>query len=55
MHLFIAAPNGFTFYLGRHIKVLQPVTLYEYDFDGGRSGSYEPSLSMPGLQATIDT
>lgn len=49
MHLFIAAPNGFTFYLGRHIKVIQPVTLYEFDFDGGRSGSYEPSLSMPSL------
>jgi hypothetical protein len=49
MHLFIAAPNGFTFYLGRHIKVLQPVTLYEFDFGGGRSGCYEPSLSMPNL------
>ncbi|MCA8318606.1 SAVED domain-containing protein [Burkholderia cepacia] len=46
-HLFIAAPNAFTFYLGRHVHGLKPVTLYEFDFERHRSGTYEPSLSFP--------
>lgn len=57
LHLFIAAPNAFTFDLGRHVNVLKPVTLYEFDFERQRTGSYEPSLQFPeigpaGLQAT---
>lgn len=47
IHLFVAAPNAFTFFLGRHVQVLKPVTLYEFDFGRDRSGSYEPSLSYP--------
>lgn len=46
LHLFMAAPNSFAFFLGRHIKVLRPVTLYEFDFDGERGGNYVPSLTM---------
>jgi hypothetical protein len=46
-HLFIAAPNAFTFYLGRQIHSLTPLTLYEFDFDGQRNRSYVPSLSYP--------
>jgi len=46
-HLFIAGPNGFSFYLGRHAHSLQPLTLYEFDFQGQRDGSYMASLSIP--------
>jgi hypothetical protein len=46
VHLFISAPYTFSFFLGRHAKLLKPVVLYEFDFDGERSGSYEPSLTM---------
>lgn len=46
-HLFIAAPNGFSFYLGQHHGLLQSMTLYEFDFEGRKSGSYAPSLSLP--------
>lgn len=44
VHLFIAAPNAFTFYLGRHASLLRPVVLYEFDFEGQRGGSYAASL-----------
>lgn len=47
VHLFIAAPNGFTFFLGRHAATMWPLTLYEFDFETTRSGSYEPSLQLP--------
>lgn len=46
LHLFLAAPNAFTFYLGRHAAILKPVTLYEFDFEAQRDGSYQPSLSI---------
>lgn len=39
-HVFIAGPNAFTFYLGRHVQVLKPITLYEFDFDRQQDGSY---------------
>lgn len=48
VHLFISAPYTFSFFLGRHAKLLKPVVLYEFDFDGDRSGSYERSLTMAG-------
>nr|WP_245300296.1 SAVED domain-containing protein [Methylocystis bryophila] len=47
MHLFIAAPNAFTFFLGQRQTVLGPVRLYEFDFDGGRDRSYTPALTLP--------
>lgn len=46
-HLFIAAPNAFTFFLGRQVAMLMPLTLYEYDFTYQVDGSYRPSLSYP--------
>jgi hypothetical protein len=49
IHLFVSAPNAFTFFLGRHVQVIKPVTLYEFDFGRDRSGSYEPSLSYPDV------
>lgn len=50
VHLFVAAPNAFTFFLGRHVQVLKPVTLYEFDFGRERHGSYDPSLSYPDIE-----
>jgi hypothetical protein len=47
VHLFIAAPNAFTFFLGQHQAALGRVCLYEFDFEGGRSGSYQLSLTIP--------
>ncbi|QAZ39558.1 hypothetical protein C1M51_08980 [Methylibium sp. Pch-M] len=52
VHLFISAPYTFSFFLGRHAKLLKPVVLYEFDFDGDRSGSYEPSLTMVSRQVS---
>ena len=47
VHLFIAAPNGLTFFLAQHRAALGRVQLYEFDFDGGQGGSYTPSLRLP--------
>ncbi|TAJ85323.1 SAVED domain-containing protein [Reyranella sp.] len=47
IHLFIAAPNAFTFFLGQRQAVLGPVRLYEFDFEGGRDRSYAPALTLP--------
>lgn len=46
-HLFIAAPNALTFFLGQHREALGAVQLYEFDFNGTRDGSYSPSLRLP--------
>lgn len=46
-HLFVAAPNGLTFHLGRHQLLMGRVRLYEFDFDGGQERSYKPSLTLP--------
>lgn len=48
--LFIAGPNAFVFYLGRHVQSLKPLTLYEFDFDSAKHATYEPSLSYPELE-----
>lgn len=52
LHLFVAAPNAFSFYLGRHVHSLKPLTLYEFDFDAAKHGTYEPSLHYPDNSAT---
>lgn len=46
-HLFIAAPNAFTFFLGQRRLSLGGITLYEFDFGAERTGSYAPALSLP--------
>lgn len=46
-HLFIAAPNTFTFFVGQRQVALGPTRLYEFDFEGQRGGSYRPSLTLP--------
>lgn len=47
LHLFIAAPNGFTFFLGQRQPGLGKTILYEYDFEGNAGGSYQASLTLP--------
>lgn len=47
LHLFIAAPNAFTFFLGQRQASLGRTALYEYDFEGENGGGYRPSLLLP--------
>lgn len=46
-HLFIAAPNAFTFFLGQRQAAIGPVSLYEFDFDGRQDRSYRRSIYLP--------
>lgn len=47
VHLFMAAPGGFAFFLGQRHVAIGPLTLYEFDFEAEKDGSYELSLSLP--------
>lgn len=47
LHIFIAAPNAFTFFLGQRQPALGMVTLYEYDLEGQNGYTYKKSLSLP--------
>lgn len=46
-HVFVAGPNAFTFFAGQHHRTMGRMKLYEYDFEGQRSGTYLPSLTLP--------
>ena len=46
VHVFIAGPNGFTFFLGQFQPAIGPATLYEWDFERQRGGGYSPGLSI---------
>ena len=46
-HLFISAPNFFTFFLGQHLRALGEVVVYEYDFDGPEPREYRAALRLP--------
>ena len=46
-HVFIAAPNAVTFFLGQQQPGLGRIRLYEFDFEGARGGSYSASLTLP--------
>jgi hypothetical protein len=45
VHIFSAAPNGFTFCLGRKMQPFPLWTLYEFDFGSGKIGAYSPSIT----------
>lgn len=47
VHLFMAAPGAFAFFLGQRHVAIGPLTLYEFDFEAEGDGSYQPSLSLP--------
>lgn len=44
VHVFLAGPNAFSFFLGQHREALGQVVLYEYDFGGTRD--YHPSFAI---------
>jgi hypothetical protein len=46
LHVFIAGPNAFTFFLGQHQQALGPAAVYEWDFDGQRGGGYSLALAI---------
>jgi len=46
VHMFIAAPNGLTFFLGRHHRTIGASTVYEWDFEGLRDGGYSPGVTI---------
>lgn len=46
-HLFLAGPGAFAFFLGQRHPLLEPIQLYEFDFEGIRERSYFSSLSLP--------
>ncbi|MBY0305370.1 MAG: SAVED domain-containing protein [Sphingomonas sp.] len=52
-HLFIAAPNAFSFFFGQRQALIGRSTLYEFDFQTERSGSYTPSITMPFASAML--
>jgi hypothetical protein len=45
VHIFVAGPNGFAFFLGQHQQAIGQATIYEWDFDGRRGGGYSPGLT----------
>lgn len=44
IHLFIAGPNAFVFFLGQQQRALGSVAVYEWDFEGRRGGTYSLGL-----------
>jgi hypothetical protein len=55
VHLFIAAPNTFTFFLGQRQPSMGSITLYEFDFEGQNGGGYAPSIALPIAKAALGT
>ena len=53
VHLFIAAPNTFTFFLGQRQPSMGSITLYEFDFEGQNGGGYAPSIALPIVLAAL--
>nr|WP_200985167.1 SAVED domain-containing protein [Rhizobium rhizogenes]QCL10072.1 hypothetical protein pC5.8d_769 [Rhizobium rhizogenes] len=46
LHVFIAAPNGFTFFLGQQQQVLGRTVVYEWDHDGPRGTGYSEGITV---------
>ena len=45
VHLFIAGPNGFAFFLGQQ-RAIGSACVYEWDFEGQRGGGYSLGLTV---------
>ena len=46
VHLFLAGPQGLALALGRLCHVFPRIQVYEFDFEGKRDGTYEPSITL---------
>lgn len=46
IHLFISAPNAIAFFLGRLLRPLGNIQLYEHNFDGTLTTTYVPSINL---------
>ena len=47
IHLFMAAPNGFSFVLGQHLRPVGPTVVYEFDFESSAPGAYQAGVALP--------
>lgn len=45
-HVFLAGPSGLALAIGRLCHVLPRIQLYEFDKEGKRHGTYEPSIAL---------
>ena len=54
VHLFMAAPNGFSFVLGQHLRPVGPSVVYEFDFESGVPGAYMAGVALPP-EGTLQT
>ena len=45
-HLFVAAPNAFSFLLGQHADSMGMCAPYEFDFGGRVDGLYRPTFTI---------
>ena len=46
LHVFIAGPNAFAFFLGQHQQALGLAAIYEWDFDRLRGGGYSLGITV---------
>jgi hypothetical protein len=53
LHLFVAAPNAFVFFLGQLAKAFGRVQLYEHHLGSGKVGDYQPSMRLPPVVQDI--
>lgn len=55
VHLFVAAPNAFTFFLGQRQTALGSVRLYEFDLTEHAAVLIQPLLRYPSLSRVPKT
>jgi len=51
VHLFLSAPAGFVFFLGRLAPSFGSVVVYEYDFETNAPGAYQAGIRLPAKSA----
>ena len=50
LHIFVAGPNAFVFFLGQLAHSFGGCLIYEYDFETNAAGAYMPAISLPPSQ-----